>query len=193
MMQALWFVSAISTLTLQAESATNRLTLLPGSTSPDKSLGLFQVVDAQQRISEIRLMSVDGGPVNQSFPLSSGVRTWDTRQTHASVVWSEDGLAVAFGISDGTNGEAYACVQAKDGTLKAVNLAPTARSAHLGVLGRPGTDFSRFEDTPMKWGTWSAHYGRIVIVRTRFWGKGGKRFTVSGPFMVTDKGEVGGQ
>jgi hypothetical protein len=68
-------------------------------------------------------------------------------------------------------------IKAKDGKLKAVNLTPTVKGTHLGVLGRPAADFPRSELTPMN----------------RFWDKRGKRYTVSGPFMISDRGEVGGQ
>jgi hypothetical protein len=185
--------SAFCTLTLYAQNATNRPTEFQGSESPDKSLAVFQITDPGQRVSELRLVSLDPHSVNQSFPLSSRVQAWNIRQTRTSFIWSDDSAAVAFEITDGTNSEAYACARSKDGTFKAVNLTPTVRGSSLGVMGRPGTDFVRSEHRPMKWGIWSAQYGRIVIVRSRFWDKNGKRYTVSGPFMVTDKGEVGTQ
>jgi hypothetical protein len=110
-----------------------------------------------------------------------------------SFIWSGDSSAVAFEIADGTNSEAYACAKSKDGTFKAVHLTPTVRGSSLGVMGRPGRDFVRSEHRPMKWGAWSAQYGRILTVRSRFWDKNRKRYTVSGPFMITDKGEIGTQ
>jgi len=180
-------------LTLSAQNTTNRPTQLQGSQSPDKSLAVFQVTDAQQRVSELRLMSLNSHSVNQSFPLSARVQRWNVRQIRTSFIWSDDNAAVAFEVADGTNSEAYACARSKDGTFKTVNLTPTVRGSSLGVMGRPGADFTRSEHRPVKWGNWSAQYGRIVVVRNRFWDKRGKRYTVSGPFMISDKGEIGTQ
>jgi hypothetical protein len=173
--------SAFCTLTLYAQNVTNRPTEFQGSESPDKSLAVFQITDTRQRVLELRLMSLNSHSVNQSLPLSARVQTWNVRQIRMSFIWSDDNAAVAFEVADGTNSEAYACARSKDGTFKAVNLTPTARGSSLGVMGRPGRDFVRSEHRPIKWGTWSAQYGRIVIVRSRFWDKNGKRYTVNGP------------
>jgi len=185
--------SAFCTLTLYAQNATNRPTGFQGSESPDKLLAVFQITDSQQRVSELCLMSLNSHSMNQSFPLSSRVQAWNNRQIQTSFIWSDDSAAVAFEVTDGTNSEAYACARSKDGTFKAVNLTPTVRGSSLGVMGRPGRDYVRSEHRPMKWGIWSAQYGRIGIVRSQFWDNNGKRYTVSGPFMITDNGEVGTQ
>jgi hypothetical protein len=186
-------LSLLCSLTVQAETAATPPIQLPNSASPDQSLALSLVVSNQKKITDLRLISVKPGSVSQSFPLSRRVRKWGPQQIQTSILWNDDNSAVALQITDGTNGEVYACIKTKDGTFKPVSLTDTVRGAGLGVLGRTEGELARFEYVPMKWGNQSTQSGRSITFRSRFWDKTGKPHTVNGTFVINDKGEVGGQ
>jgi hypothetical protein len=188
---AIFFATCITPLWAQ-ETAT-RSSFLPKSESPDKTLALFFDKD-QNKIKELSLISLKGNSVNVSFPLSDTVKSWNANHVQvSSIIWTEDSSAVALMISDGENGEVYVCGKMTNSLFKAVNFTQVVEGTHLGVLGRPATDFARSEHQPMRWGEWSAEYGRIILVRSRFWDKRHQRYTINSPYLFMNDGEIGSQ
>jgi hypothetical protein len=178
---------------LHGQTAPDRPSVLLQSESPDKSLAL-SLEKNQQNINELRLISLKGNSVSVDFPLSDAVKSWSANQVHvSSIIWTSDNSAVALMIGNGRNGEAYACAKMTDGVFKAVNLTDLVRGAHLGVLGRPMSDFVRSEHAPVKWGEWTAEFGYVIDVRSHFWDKNSHRYTIKSPFIVGNNGGIGGQ
>jgi len=178
---------------LPAQNAARNSSFLPQSESPDKSLALAVHKD-QQKISGLHLVSLKGSPIDVGFPLSPAVKNWNADKVQfTSIIWTEDNSAVALMISDGENGEVYVCGKMTNGFFKAANFTQVVAGTHLGVLGRPGTDFVRSEHQPIRWGEWSAEYGRIILVRSRFWDKRNQRYTINSPYLFMNDGEIGQQ
>lgn len=155
------------------------------SESPDRRLRLLMERDDQGRIRALRLVSADNKSKKATFPLSDNAKT---RQDELPCLWSEDSRAVAVQIGDERNAEVYVCTELEDGSLRAINLTPFVEAANIGKLGRPESDFLRREHTPLEW--WApSESGRILEMRSRFWDRSGKRYTVSEPVLITKKGE----
>lgn len=182
------------TTPLWAQETVTHFSLSSRPESPtDTTLALYVNKD-QNKIKKLSLVLLKGSPVNVDFPLSDAVKSWDADKVQiSSVIWTNYPSAVALMIGDGRNGEAYACAKLTNGVFKAVNLTDLVRGAHLGVLGRPMTDFARSEHAPIQWGEWTAEYGRIIVVRSHFWDKRNQRYTIKSPFLIGNDGEIGGQ
>jgi hypothetical protein len=195
MIRALSFLCVLSLLCSPAALAQTPAIApirLPNSTSPDQSLALSLVVNGQRKITDLRLISINSGSVSQGFPVSRRMRKWGPQQIQTSILWNDDSSAVAFQITDGTNGDVYVCTLTKDGAFKPVSFTDTVRGAGLGVLGRTEAELTRFEYVPTKWGKPTASSERSITFRSRFWDQSGRPHTVNGTFVINDKGEVGG-
>ena len=188
---ALLFI--ISGSSLRGQNLRSDPAFLPKAESPDKSLTLSLLKNPQKLVG-VSLVSLKGNRFEVTFPLSAPVRSWNVQQVQfSSPMWTDNSSAVALMISDGKNGEVYACAKLTNGMFKAFNLTGLATRTHLGVMGRPATDFIRSEHTPVEWGNWTAQHGRIIDVRSRFWDKENKRYSITGPYLIGNNGELGSQ
>ena len=104
-----------------------------------------------------------------------------------SGLWNSNRTAVAISIPQPRASVVFVFLRQKDGTYLAAD-ASGVESGNFGKLGRPRTDYARFETTPVEW--LHRDDGLFQVrMRTRAW-RGGKRYTVSEPLVVKPDGTV---
>jgi len=106
-----------------------------------------------------------------------------------SGLWNSNRTAVAVSIAQPhpKSSLVFVFLRQKDGTYLAVD-ARGVEGGNFGKLGRPRTDYERFETTPVEW-VYREDGRFMVSMRTRAW-RGGQRYTVSEPLLITTNGTV---
>lgn len=104
-----------------------------------------------------------------------------------SGLWTSNRSAVAISIAQPKASVVLVFLRQNDGTYLAVD-ASRVEGGNFGKLGRPRSDYERFETTPVEWGY--PEGGRFLVwMRTRAW-RGGQRYTVSEPLVISTNGTV---
>ena len=96
-------------------------------------------------------------------------------------LWNSNRTAVAVSITQPKASVVFVFLRQADGTYLAAD-ASGVEGGNFGKLGRPRTDYERFETTPVEW---LHRDGSLfqVWMRTRAW-MAGKRYTVSEPLII---------
>ncbi len=102
-------------------------------------------------------------------------------------LWNSNRTALAISIPQPKMSAIWVFLRQTNDTCLAVD-ASGVEGCNFGVLGRPRTDYERFETKPIKW--LYREDGRFqVVMRTRAW-RGGRRYTVSEPLLISREGVV---
>jgi hypothetical protein len=163
---------------------------LEKSYSPNGSLALAVVSSSTNDERKLALVSLETKAVLADVLLPKAAPAVSQSLTKTTVLWKRDSQGVAVSFTDRTNSVIFVCVKVKDGRFKWLDLK-VAEGPNLGVLGRPRSDFVRIEDTPTRWVDETDHTPRMVYVRTRFWDKRGRRYTVEEEFSISPAGYIG--
>ena len=108
-------------------------------------------------------------------------------QALESGLWNSNRTAFAVSIPQPRASVVFVFLKQITGLYLAVD-ASGVESGNFGKLGRPRTDYERFETTPVEW----FHRNDdlfAVRMRTRAW-RGGQRYTVSEPLLIRPDGTV---
>lgn len=186
---------------------------LPGQSADDRwKAGLFFVVDSstgarlvspngrfqvrytsggRDRQAQLELVPVAGNTALAGLSLPANPQFPGHQATNLFVLWKADSSAVAVQLSDRARSQIFACVRTKTGQFKWLDLCPV-EGMQLGKLGRPRSDFPRAEHMPMKWEDQSADQivWTILSIRSRFWDKAGRRYTVEESACIRPEGEA---
>jgi hypothetical protein len=169
---------------------------IPKSQSPNRSLTLCIVAGDLCGLWKLDLMPLSGSiPFDHKTPLAKLALSKTVSQliggSHTTtILWKQDSTGVAVSFSDKLRSAIFACVTVKGGGFKWIDLG-VAEGPNLGMLGRERSDFTRIEDTPMRWKNADAWSPDMVWVRSRFWDKKGERYTVQQEFSISPTGEIG--
>jgi hypothetical protein len=136
---------------------------------------------AEARVTETLLASARNA-------LPQDITTNEMIRVLQAGLWNSNRTAVAVSFPRQKASVIFVFLQQTNGTYLAVN-ASGVEGGNLGVLGSCGRkDYDRFETTPAEW--LYRDDGRIqVVMRTRAW-RAGKRYTVSGPLLISRNGTV---
>jgi hypothetical protein len=101
--------------------------------------------------------------------------------------WNSNRTAVAVSITQPKASVVFVFLRQTNGTYLAVD-ASGVEGGNFGKLGRPRTDYERFETTPVEW--LHRNDGLFgVRMRTRAW-RGGQRYSASDPLLIRPDGTV---
>lgn len=115
------------------------------------------------------------------------IATNQLMQALESGLWNSNRTAVAVSILQPSASVVLVFLRQTNGTYLAAD-ASGVESGNFGKLGRPRTDYERFETTPVEW--LHREDGRFVVrMRTRAW-RSGQRYTVSEPLHIRADGTV---
>lgn len=111
----------------------------------------------------------------------------ELRQAVQGGLWNTARTAVVFVLSRPKGSQVVVLLHPPDGACLAVDVS-RVEEGNFGKLGRPRTEFSRYETTPVRW--LSREDGLFQVrLRTRAW-RGGQRFTVSEDLLLRSDGTV---
>lgn len=118
---------------------------------------------------------------------SKGISTNQLVRALGSGLWNSNRTAMAASITRPKGSVVFVFLLQSNGTYLATD-ASGVEDGNFGVLGRPRTDYERFETTPIQW--LHRDDGKFqVVMRTRAW-RGGQRYTVSEPLLIRPDGLV---
>jgi hypothetical protein len=160
------------------------------SRSPNGLLAVFIIANPANAGRRLALMPLETEAVLADVALPKTGIAFGQSSTRTNLVWKQDSKGVVVSFSDKTNSIIFACVKVSGDRFKWLDMK-VAEGPNLGVLGRPRTDFVRVEDTPTRWVDETANTPRMVYVKTRFWDRGGQRYTVEQEFSISPSGEIG--
>lgn len=104
-----------------------------------------------------------------------------------SGLWNSNRTALAISIPQPKMSAIWVFIRQTNATYLTVD-ASGVEGCNFGVLGRPRAYYERFETVPVKW--LYREDGRFqVVMRTRAW-RGGRRYTVSEPLLISREGVV---
>ena len=104
-----------------------------------------------------------------------------------SGLWNSNRTAVAVSIPRPKASVGFVFLRQANGTFLAAD-ASGVEGGNFGKLGRPRTDYERFETTPTEW--LHRKDGLFQVrMRTRAW-RNGQRYTVSEPLLIRPDGLV---
>lgn len=102
-------------------------------------------------------------------------------------LWNSNRTAVAVSTAKPEASVVFVFLRQTDGTYLPAD-ASGVEDGNFGKLGRPRTDYDRFETTPVEW--LHRNDGLFQVrMRTRAW-RGGQRYTVSEPLIIRPDGTV---
>jgi hypothetical protein len=102
-------------------------------------------------------------------------------------LWNPERSAVAMVIPRAEASLILVLLRRPDGSFLATD-ASRVEGGNFGVLGRPRTDYERFETQPVEWR--QRDDGRFqVVMRTRAW-RMGQRYTVAEALLIDPDGTV---
>jgi hypothetical protein len=104
-----------------------------------------------------------------------------------SGLWNSNRTAVAVSTIQPRASVVFVFLRQTNGTYLAAD-ASGVEGGNFGKLGRPRTDYDRFETTPTEW-LYREDGWFQVWMRTRGW-RGGQRYTVSEPLLIKPDGTV---
>jgi hypothetical protein len=104
-----------------------------------------------------------------------------------SGLWNSNRTAVAISITEPKASLVFVFISQADGTYLAAD-ASGVEGGNFGKLGRPRTDYERFETTPTEWLRREDGWLQVRM-RTRAW-RAGQRYTVSEPLLIKPDGTV---
>ena len=102
-------------------------------------------------------------------------------------LWNSNRTALAISIPQPKASVIFVFLRRADGTFIAAD-ASGVEGGNFGKLGRPRSDYSRFETTPIEWLPHRDDLFRVRM-RTRAW-RGGQRYTVSEDLVIKSDGTV---
>lgn len=171
-----------------AETATE----IPNSQSPNHSLALSFITGGANSAQRLALTSLKDKTTLADFAVPNAFSGMGRSSfVTTSIAWKHDSTGVAVSFSDKTQSYIFACVTVNGGRFKWVDLGVEAEGANLGLLGRDRSYYSRVQDVPTHWTDANAWSPRMVWVKTHFWDKKGRRYTVEQEFSISPTGEVG--
>jgi len=104
-----------------------------------------------------------------------------------SGLWNSNRTAVAVSITQPKASVVLVFLQQGNGTYLAAD-ASGVEGGNFGKLGRPRTEYERFETTPVEWLHRENGWFQVRL-RTRAW-RGGQRYTVSEPLLIKPDGTI---
>src|SRR5687767_12875631 len=104
---------------------------------------------------------------NAQKAMPKGVTTTQLVRALESGLWNSNRTAVAISITQPKASVVFVFLRQSDGTYLAAD-ASRVEGGNFGKLGRPRTDYERFETTPVEW--LHRDDGRFQVrIRTRAW------------------------
>src|SRR5258705_1149205 len=104
-----------------------------------------------------------------------------------SGLWNSNRTALAVSITQPKASVVFVFLRQTNGTYLSAD-ASGVEGGNFGKLGRPRTDYERFETTPVEWLRREDGWFQVRM-RTRAW-RGGQRYTVSEPLLIKPDGTV---
>ena len=104
-----------------------------------------------------------------------------------SGLWNSNRTALAVSITQPKASVVFVFLRQTNGTYLAADASGVA-GGNFGKLGRPRTDYERFETTPAEWLHREDGWFQVRM-RTRAW-RDGQRYTVSEPLLIKPDGTV---
>lgn len=184
----------------QAPSASSQPSTMPCSESPDKSLSVIVIEDAQHHLADMRLISTKAQATDLIFPLTAKARTWKVPKLTASCLWSEDSQAVAIPLSDGKDAELYIAIKGSDGSFKATDITRGAKGDTISQVPVEQSKIVRSLFIPLKWDKWNytgerqdIYGGWALDLTGRCWDKKGQRYSPGTRLFIGPNGQVCGR
>ncbi len=119
--------------------------------------------------------------------MPSDVATNQFVRAFESGLWNSNRTAVAVSITQPKASVVFVFLRQTNGTYLAAD-ASRVEGGNFGKLGRPRTDYERFETTPTEWLHREDGWFQVWM-RTRAW-RGGQRYTVAEPLLIRPDGFV---
>jgi hypothetical protein len=108
-------------------------------------------------------------------------------QALESGLWNSNRTAVAVSVKQSKASVVFVFLRQTNGHYLATD-ASGVEGGNFGNLGRPRTDYERFETTPVDWLNREDGWCQVVM-RTRAW-RDGQRYTVSEPLLIKPDGTI---
>lgn len=160
------------------------------SLSPDRSFSVSILEDLAGENRKLVLMSTERRNSLAELLLSNSSSSHVSASNTSVVLWNSESSAVAISFSDRLTSSILVCVKTPGQGFKWIDIS-SVEGPNLGALGRPKSDFVRLEHTPVRWIAARESFSRFISVRSRFWDKTGKRYTVEQKVAISPSGEFG--
>ena len=116
-----------------------------------------------------------------------GIATNQLVRLVESGLWNSNRTALAVSITQPKASVIFVFLRQTNGTYVAAD-SSLVEDGNFGKLGRPRTDYERFETIPVEWLPRSDGFFQVRM-RTRAW-RHGKRYTVSEALVISPEGRA---